>query len=117
MKEIKCRKGDQTLVFRAETTNELMKIIYAAGEGPNATLTVVEAIMLTDRVCAEADEADPNDFSWTKDITPGEPTKMVNLIPETACDECGADIPDHAGGGLANKHHKPGCSLYDPDED
>jgi len=30
------------------------------------------------------------------------------------CKECGNIIPDVDGGGLANKHHKPSCSLYDP---
>lgn len=30
-----------------------------------------------------------------------------------ACDECGAEIPDADGGGLANRHHRPSCSLHD----
>ena len=32
------------------------------------------------------------------------------------CDECGAGIPDVDEGHLANKHHKPSCSLYDPNQ-
>jgi hypothetical protein len=31
----------------------------------------------------------------------------------TTCDECGAVIPDITGGGLANKHHEPSCSLFE----
>jgi polyhydroxyalkanoate synthesis regulator phasin len=30
------------------------------------------------------------------------------------CDECLRTIPSHDGGGLANRHHAPNCSLYDP---
>lgn len=37
--------------------------------------------------------------------------------PEEVCDECGKSIPDHIGGGLANKHHDESCSLYDPDQE
>ena len=32
---------------------------------------------------------------------------------ERECDECGAEIPDHPGGGAANRHHEQSCSLYD----
>jgi hypothetical protein len=32
---------------------------------------------------------------------------------DDTCEECGEDIPGVDGGSLANKHHAPGCSLYD----
>lgn len=33
------------------------------------------------------------------------------------CDECGTVIPASDGGGLANRHHRPHCSLHDPEEE
>jgi len=43
----------------------------------------------------------------------------LDVATETyeTCDECGAKIPSVAGGGLANKHHKESCSLYDKNEE
>lgn len=35
---------------------------------------------------------------------------------DNRCDECGEVIPPTTGGGLANKWHLSGCSLYDPNE-
>ena len=37
----------------------------------------------------------------------------VDIVGAETCDECGSEIPDRAGGGLANRFHTPSCSLFD----
>lgn len=39
---------------------------------------------------------------------------MVNDLQPDVCDECLEEIPTVGGGGLANRHHAPSCSLHDP---
>ncbi len=46
-----------------------------------------------------------------------EDTSDESTQDDTMCDECEETIPGACGGGLANRHHKTGCSLYDPDQD
>lgn len=45
------------------------------------------------------------------------PFYRISLPPDDVCDECGETIPDVAGGGLANRHHKCSCSLHEPNDE
>jgi hypothetical protein len=41
----------------------------------------------------------------------------AEIAARPVCDECGSTIPVVNGGGLANKHHKESCSLFDSEAD
>lgn len=38
----------------------------------------------------------------------------AGLEHPTYCDDCGERIPAVDSSGMANRHHSPSCSLYDP---
>jgi len=58
---------------------------------------------------------------WDASLADDISREVGKVIPRPsdyeACDECGALVPQTTGGGLANKHHRDSCSLYDPKEE
>jgi hypothetical protein len=74
-----------------------------------------------EREDATVDKADLFDFynkNWDALIAEIARLREIDGVDlNLACDECDANIPDVAGGSLANKHHDESCSLYDPDEE
>lgn len=70
MFEYYAQKGDQTYVWKAETYAELVRSVYAAADGPDATITHLEAVIITDRIDVVYGYEEPGLFSWTEDVVP-----------------------------------------------
>jgi hypothetical protein len=49
--------------------------------------------------------------------TQEEVDKLSREEREHECDECNETIPVVDGGGLANRHHKESCSLFDSSQE
>lgn len=64
-------QGGETLIFRGDDYQALMREVYAAGEGANARLDIGSVIMLTDMLECVGGGRDPNDFPWTEFLGAG----------------------------------------------
>jgi hypothetical protein len=59
-------QGGETLIFRGDDCNALMREVYAAGEGAGAKLDLGTVIILTDMLECAGNGRDPSDFPWTE---------------------------------------------------
>lgn len=69
----------------------------------------------TMKVDSERPPPDLASGSWISAPSSDARVREITILPPPMefCDECGAAIPDEAGGSLMNEHHDPTCSLFE----